>query len=188
MGSRIEMRTRCPASGLSVLVDPQQHRIRPEQPRFDIVFVHGFTGHPERTWSCAKVNTENDDDLVEPAPKKQKFRQSLDSFTSKKEGESTNTVFWPRDILPASIPEARILTYGYDTHIKHRFVSPLHSSIITGMATREQFLHLATPTDRCQARFPGTSNHCVRFCLGFSRSLRGRTERGSSKADDFHRS
>jgi hypothetical protein len=26
-------------------------------------------------------------------------------------------VFWPRDLLPVDIPEARILTYGYDADV-----------------------------------------------------------------------
>ena len=28
-------------------------------------------------------------------------------------------VYWPQDLLPSTVPNARILTYGYDTKIKH---------------------------------------------------------------------
>lgn len=34
-------------------------------------------------------------------------------------------VFWPRDLLPSTVPNARILTYGYDTKIRHTFVGPV---------------------------------------------------------------
>lgn len=34
-------------------------------------------------------------------------------------------VFWPRDLLPLTIPNARVLTYGYDTKIRHAFVGPV---------------------------------------------------------------
>ena len=30
-------------------------------------------------------------------------------------------VFWPRDILPSTAPNARIFTFGYETHINHAF-------------------------------------------------------------------
>ena len=29
----------------------------------------------------------------------------------------SNTVFWPADLLPSVIPDARILTYGYNADI-----------------------------------------------------------------------
>jgi hypothetical protein len=33
-------------------------------------------------------------------------------------------VYWPQDLLPSTVPNSRILTYGYDTRIRHRFVGP----------------------------------------------------------------
>jgi len=32
----------------------------------------------------------------------------------------TNKVYWPRDLLPFEIPDARILTYGYDADVIKR--------------------------------------------------------------------
>ena len=29
-------------------------------------------------------------------------------------------VYWPKDLLPQTVPHARVLTYGYDTHLGHR--------------------------------------------------------------------
>jgi hypothetical protein len=51
-------------------------------PICDIVFVHGFDGHPRKTWTTPRSDT-----------------------------------YWPRDFLPAGIPNARILTFGYDSSI-----------------------------------------------------------------------
>jgi hypothetical protein len=41
----------------------------------------------------------------------------------------TIAVFWPRDLLPKTIPGARVLTYGYDTHLRHKFFGPLVSDV-----------------------------------------------------------
>ncbi|KAI1341152.1 hypothetical protein F5Y15DRAFT_25795 [Xylariaceae sp. FL0016] len=41
--------------GLTTLVEP-------ENPNVDIVFVHGFTGHPERTWTQKHANAPSHDD------------------------------------------------------------------------------------------------------------------------------
>ena len=30
------------------------------------------------------------------------------------------TTYWPRDLVPSTIPNARVLTYGYDTRIRHK--------------------------------------------------------------------
>lgn len=32
--------------------------------------------------------------------------------------DSHAAVYWPRDLVPATVPNARVLTYGYDTRIK----------------------------------------------------------------------
>lgn len=55
----------------------------------DIVLVHGLNGHPHKTWT------------------------SQPSSKSKKE------VFWPTDLLPATLKsaKARILVYGYNADV-----------------------------------------------------------------------
>lgn len=35
-----------------------------------------------------------------------------------------NYPYWPRDLVPQIIPDARVLTFGYDTHIRHSFSRP----------------------------------------------------------------
>ncbi|KAF2265052.1 SesB protein [Lojkania enalia] len=51
----------------------------------DIVFVHGLRGHPRKTWEAQ--DPENPDELV----------------------------FWPQDLLPETIKNSRIFSFGYAT-------------------------------------------------------------------------
>ncbi|KAL1608072.1 hypothetical protein SLS60_003011 [Paraconiothyrium brasiliense] len=122
MADGSDRRTQISSTGLSVVTAP-------EEPRWDIVFVHGFTGHPERTWST-KINREDAAKTIERPSKRQKFNQAFQTFAGSVEGESIPKVFWPRDILPSTIPDARILTYGYDTHIRHRLDAPVPQSTV----------------------------------------------------------
>lgn len=96
------------------------------------MFIHGFTGHPERTWTHKKgdltrhAESNGDDDDEHPSifPK---FNPFLKPATP-------NPVFWPRDILPESAPDARILTYGYDTHIGHWLGPAMSKSTVYDIA------------------------------------------------------
>ncbi|KAK3681681.1 hypothetical protein B0T22DRAFT_348844, partial [Podospora appendiculata] len=40
------------------------------------------------------------------------------------------SVCWPRDLLPTNFPSARVLTYGYDTHVRHRLGPVLNSTTV----------------------------------------------------------
>lgn len=44
--------------------------------------------------------------------------------SDKDRGNGCQNVYWPGDLLPGHVPSARILTYGYDTHIKHWISGP----------------------------------------------------------------
>ncbi|KAK7973104.1 hypothetical protein PG988_007238 [Apiospora saccharicola] len=86
-----------PATGLTTVVEPSQ-------PSMDIVFVHGFTGHPERTWAKAKGDMDHaDDEASASSERPQKMRRF--------------------NLLPASGSSNshgyRVMTYGYDTNIRH---------------------------------------------------------------------
>jgi hypothetical protein len=91
--------------GFTVLADG-------EEPVADIVFIHGLQGHPYRTWSCPGG----------------KVKFSIREFFSKerlfKLPDTIPPVYWPRDLLPQDIKDARILTYGYDSHVSHFFSGP----------------------------------------------------------------
>ena len=93
-----------------------------------IVFIHGFTGHPERTWSRNGVPCNDphqpEDDAGERPTKFQKLPKPR--WLNQRSGGSSRTVFWPRDLVPLTAPDARVLTYGYDTRLSH-WLGPLVS-------------------------------------------------------------
>lgn len=101
-----------------------------------IVFIHGFTGHPERTWTYKGERSEHDgrlDDEQHEPPSK--FRRLLPSVSNEQRNRKIrNPVYWPRDLVPLTIPNARVLTYGYDTHIRHRFGSQINKSTVYDIA------------------------------------------------------
>ncbi|KAL8308112.1 hypothetical protein RB593_006439 [Gaeumannomyces tritici] len=102
-----------PPEGLTVL------RVPDTEPSVDIVFVHGFTGHPYLTWrKCGVQGAQVDaEDGAEP-PRK------LARILQRSSARETSSVYWPTDLLPSTIPDARIMTYGYDTHIRHKVFGP----------------------------------------------------------------
>ena len=87
----------------------------------DVVFVHGLQGHPQKTWTYTK-----------PVEKPKKSQFSLFSQKQEKnESPITKTsTFWPKDLLPTDIPNIRIFTYGYDSHISHFFGGPANKKNI----------------------------------------------------------
>ncbi|KAI9788732.1 MAG: hypothetical protein M1816_006589 [Peltula sp. TS41687] len=68
--------------GIKILTQPASDKL----PVVDILFVHGLTGHRERTWIYKNGNTE---------------------------------IFWPKDLLPSDVPQARIMVFGYDADVVH---------------------------------------------------------------------
>jgi hypothetical protein len=43
--------------------------------------------------------------------------------------EKPNTLFWPKELLPAVVPETRIYTWGYDVDINHVFSSASQATV-----------------------------------------------------------
>ena len=43
-------------------------------------------------------------------------------------------LYWPRDLLPTTIPHGRILTYGYDTNLRHVLGPPLNQATVYDIA------------------------------------------------------
>ena len=100
-----------------------------ERPEVDIVVVHGLQGHPAKTWTYkAKSSTT---EHANPTSKKffsihRKPKQNAGSTSEPTLGAQTigaieKDTYWPRDLLPYDFPNARVLTYGYDSYVSHFF-------------------------------------------------------------------
>ncbi|KAL8372110.1 hypothetical protein RB595_001754 [Gaeumannomyces hyphopodioides] len=124
-----------PAVGLTVLVAP-------DDPAFDLVFVHGFTGHPKRTW----LDSRSDAAVSEPESPSSPYwsrddggsraessrSRQISGFLSPtfKPRKKYRDVYWPQKLLPETAPSARVMTFGYDTNIKHRFWGQISKSSV----------------------------------------------------------
>lgn len=101
------------------------------------MFIHGFTGHPERTWTHKRGDArhrnedDNDGELVEP---RSKVRRLNPLSRTHHGGNSDTAVYWPRDLIPITIPYARVLTYGYDTHLRHYLGPPVSKNTVYDIA------------------------------------------------------
>ncbi|ERF76557.1 hypothetical protein EPUS_05830 [Endocarpon pusillum Z07020] len=114
--------------GLSIVYQPTNGACHD----FDIVLVHGLFGHPKNTWSTnipwdLRETNRNDgniinniDEAIEDPPRKKARTLPKKLFRE---------VFWPRDLLPKSFPQARILTWGYDVQIDQLLSSTSKASI-----------------------------------------------------------
>ncbi|KAL8301167.1 hypothetical protein RB593_000127 [Gaeumannomyces tritici] len=132
-----------------------------EHPKVDIVFVHGFTGHPKNTWTWqrAKHGPSHQKRKHDPGegsssggvrkflkvPFRKKDRSPSPTATSSSTpgpsfSETTRTaatsagterqdireeVYWPKDLVPQTVPSSRVFTYGYDTNIRHWINGPI---------------------------------------------------------------
>jgi Putative serine esterase (DUF676) len=83
----------------------------------DFIFVHGLQGHPRKTWTWQGT-------IEAPARKRSLFGLPKRKRHYEEYEESTETIFWPADILPDDYENIRILTYGYDSHVSHYFKGP----------------------------------------------------------------
>jgi hypothetical protein len=101
------------------------------------VFVHGFNGHPERTWTHkrgdAKVPDEDDEsESAEPPSKVRKLNPF--SGLQQKNSISRTAVYWPRQLVRETLPNARVLTFGYDTHVRHMLGRPVSRNTVYDIA------------------------------------------------------
>ncbi|OCK95793.1 uncharacterized protein K441DRAFT_555462, partial [Cenococcum geophilum 1.58] len=121
-----------PATGLTVLYQPVGG-----ETIVDILFVHGLQGHPRATWSCKASRTSSErgssTHLRVPSSDSFAFRSSPSprhSVSTTALLEEPDQVFWPKDLLPKDCPEARIMTWGYDTIVTQGFSRPTTKSNI----------------------------------------------------------
>jgi hypothetical protein len=94
-----------------------------------IVFVHGLFGHPKNTWThnsilaTSKKRSRNHDD-------EETSQEHPDRNLSNDKKELFRETYWPRDLLPKTLPRARILTWGYDVRIEKAFEPVSQVSIL----------------------------------------------------------
>ena len=96
-----------------------------------IVLVHGLFGHPKDAWTSRVRTASASTDAVhgnritgighEENPHKKLKKNPPELF---------HEVFWPRDLLPSELPQARVLTWGYDVDIAHVFSKTSKASIL----------------------------------------------------------
>lgn len=72
------------------------------------------------------------DSFSEPRTKPRRF--NLFSKTNKTIDGMPPSVYWPRDLLPTDVPDARVLTFGYDTTVKHWAGAPPRYNTVRGIA------------------------------------------------------
>ncbi|KFZ09362.1 hypothetical protein V502_08808 [Pseudogymnoascus sp. VKM F-4520 (FW-2644)] len=97
-----------------------------ERPVADIVLVHGLGGHPIDTWTYTppKLSAGGLRRTL-GIPKKQ---------SEERDNDGDRSIFWPAELLPQSVKNARILTYGYDSDPVH-FLNSVNRSNIYQHAT-----------------------------------------------------
>ncbi|KAI1734075.1 WD40-repeat-containing domain protein [Xylaria scruposa] len=91
--------------GFTTLADPDGATV-------DIILIHGLQGHPKKTWLYSPPR-EKPSRFPSFKPRKPQSQETLPQET-----------FWPLNILPRHFPSARIMTYGYDSHVTHLFNGP----------------------------------------------------------------
>lgn len=94
--------------------------------RNSIVLVHGLGGHPIDTWTYTSPKLSAGGlRRTLGIPKKQ---------PEERDNDGDGSIFWPAELLPQSIKNARILTYGYDSDPVH-FLNSVNRSNIYQHAT-----------------------------------------------------
>ncbi|KAI0409221.1 hypothetical protein F4802DRAFT_240315 [Xylaria palmicola] len=121
---------RIPSVGLHVLYEPGDG----ESTLVDVVFVHGFGGHPVRSWQYDDRPANGTRTRADPITRNGSLKRLLRRTKSvdrklkstvgatatqnnpwQPEPNASSLVFWPRDLLSMVCSEARIITWGYHT-------------------------------------------------------------------------
>lgn len=101
-------------------------------PGNSVLFVHGFTGDPESTWTDPKSFGDQQLDRHSSTSQGYMFggvQMSKMKLPNRKH-QPKPKVYWPRDLLPDALPRTRVLTYGYDTHVRHVFNGPVSQNTL----------------------------------------------------------
>jgi hypothetical protein len=65
-----------------------------------------------------------------------------------KDSFKAGEIFWPADLLPSDCPGARILTWGYESHVSKFFVGPVNKNHIS-MHAKDLLYDLSRERSKC---------------------------------------
>ena len=89
-----------------------------------IIFIHGLQGHPRETWSH-RTSAGSESKPPTKIGKRERFRKIFNrdpkAQPSAAEEIQERCIFWPFDLLREDCPNARIITWGYDSVITRFF-------------------------------------------------------------------
>lgn len=93
------------------------------------VFVHGIQGHPYRTWATKPARSPfklpfRAHLLGSGSRSREKTNPSKSTISQLPQNQSTQSsdaVFWPRDLLPLDCDNIRIMTWGYESNVSRFF-------------------------------------------------------------------
>ena len=88
---------------------------------FSIIFIHGLQGHPKETWSHR--TSAGSESKAARAGKRSLLHKVFGPKAQPTAAEQMNgsCVFWPFDLLREDCPNARIITWGYNSVITRFF-------------------------------------------------------------------
>ncbi|MCJ1377301.1 hypothetical protein MMC17_000395 [Xylographa soralifera] len=106
-----------------------------------IVFIHGLQGYPRDTWAKvvdSKTYTRHTSNPLRISSKLSLISRSRNA-SQEIAAVMPKDTFWPEDLLSVDLPEARVMTYGYDSHVSRFFNGPANQNNI--MTHGEDLLH-----------------------------------------------
>lgn len=84
---------------------------------YSIIFIHGLRGHPKDTWATPAEYIQSGDGKNNHGIRSFFRMNTKRSEVHRTEPRNNQTIFWIEDFLPKDIPNARILTYGYNADV-----------------------------------------------------------------------
>jgi ankyrin repeat domain-containing protein 50 len=120
------------------------------------VFVHGLQGHPRKTWARRVLVDLSEASAAGSIEERQKQKRRSIPWrreSGSKESLVVDEVFWPADLLPLDCPDARVLTWGYDSKISNFFGGAANKGNIA-VYSKDLLYALARERSDC-VRFPG---------------------------------
>ncbi|MCJ1385019.1 hypothetical protein MMC17_008137 [Xylographa soralifera] len=116
MEARRNMQPQASQYGLEEVYSPSSKGV---QAVANIIFVHGLFGG-RKTWTAQRTQPSSHTTQQPPVVPSSSSRpeKPLTKGTSVPQSDP-GSVFWPGDLLPLAIPDARVFTWNYDADVHH---------------------------------------------------------------------